>query len=210
MQYGGWQGYLPRTSRMSSTKQCSWVSAHTKASDSVSMGRMLQISSPARNSCITSTPGNRFHWDRTVGGDRWRRHRRRCCPGEPATGRRGNAALSPDTGRNAGHPARNRRSPRGRRPDASFWQLRWRSCATRDWLWRSNVSGWRLGEHDASGRPRPVPQPGSEFVIQATAIIVAISQEPDFAGLEDIRAGNDGSGSMIGETPDERHLCRWR
>lgn len=49
----------------------------------------------------------------------------------------------------------------------------------------------RLGEHDASGRPRPVPQPGSEFVIQATAIIVAISQEPDFAGLEDVRAGNE-------------------
>jgi NADPH-dependent glutamate synthase beta subunit-like oxidoreductase/Pyruvate/2-oxoacid:ferredoxin oxidoreductase delta subunit len=49
----------------------------------------------------------------------------------------------------------------------------------------------KLGEPDASGRPRPVPQPGSEFVVEATAIIAAISQEPEFAGLEDVRAGNE-------------------
>ena len=40
-----------------------------------------------------------------------------------------------------------------------------------------------LGEPDASGRPRPVPKPGSEFDVEATAIIAAISQEPDFDGF---------------------------
>ncbi len=36
----------------------------------------------------------------------------------------------------------------------------------------------QLGEPDASGRPRPVPQPGSEFELAATTVIAAISQEP--------------------------------
>ncbi|HXH49013.1 MAG TPA: FAD-dependent oxidoreductase, partial [Terriglobia bacterium] len=35
-----------------------------------------------------------------------------------------------------------------------------------------------LGEPDTSGRRRPVPQLGSEFDLEATAIIAAISQEP--------------------------------
>jgi NADPH-dependent glutamate synthase beta subunit-like oxidoreductase/Pyruvate/2-oxoacid:ferredoxin oxidoreductase delta subunit len=37
-----------------------------------------------------------------------------------------------------------------------------------------------LGEPDASGRRRPVPIEGSEFDIKASAIIPAISQEPNF------------------------------
>lgn len=49
----------------------------------------------------------------------------------------------------------------------------------------------KLGEPDLSGRPRPVPQPGSEFVIEASSIIAAVSQDPDFSGIEDVRAGND-------------------
>ena len=48
-----------------------------------------------------------------------------------------------------------------------------------------------LGEPDASGRPRPVPKAGSEFDIDATSIIAAISQEPDFAPVEDLREGRD-------------------
>jgi NADPH-dependent glutamate synthase beta subunit-like oxidoreductase/Pyruvate/2-oxoacid:ferredoxin oxidoreductase delta subunit len=48
-----------------------------------------------------------------------------------------------------------------------------------------------LGEPDSSGRPRPVPQPGSEFEIQASCIIAAISQEPDFKGFDDLHSGND-------------------
>jgi len=57
-----------------------------------------------------------------------------------------------------------------------------------------------LGEPDASGRPRPVPVPGSDFVIDATAVIAAVSQEPDFSGLMELRCGDkwietDGRGS---------------
>ncbi len=48
-----------------------------------------------------------------------------------------------------------------------------------------------LGEPDKSGRPRPVPKPGSEFDVPATAIIAAISQEPDFAGFDGLREGKD-------------------
>jgi NADPH-dependent glutamate synthase beta subunit-like oxidoreductase len=41
----------------------------------------------------------------------------------------------------------------------------------------------RLGEPDSSGRPRPVPIPGSEFTIPADCLIGAISQDPDVAPL---------------------------
>jgi len=40
-----------------------------------------------------------------------------------------------------------------------------------------------LGKPDASGRRRPVPVEGSEFIIPCDVIIPAISQEPDIAGL---------------------------
>jgi NADPH-dependent glutamate synthase beta subunit-like oxidoreductase len=43
-----------------------------------------------------------------------------------------------------------------------------------------------LGEPDASGRRRPVPIEGSDFEIPATAIISAVSQEPDFTGFESL------------------------
>ncbi len=48
-----------------------------------------------------------------------------------------------------------------------------------------------LGEPDASGRRRPVPVAGSEFEVPATAVIAAISQEPDFAGFEPLVEGRD-------------------
>jgi NADPH-dependent glutamate synthase beta subunit-like oxidoreductase/Pyruvate/2-oxoacid:ferredoxin oxidoreductase delta subunit len=48
-----------------------------------------------------------------------------------------------------------------------------------------------LGEPDASGRPRPVPRPGSEFTLPVSTVIAAISQEPAFAGFEGLRAGKD-------------------
>lgn len=49
----------------------------------------------------------------------------------------------------------------------------------------------QLGEPDQSGRPRPVPIPGSEFVVEADTIIAAISQEPNFEGLESLHEGKD-------------------
>lgn len=47
-----------------------------------------------------------------------------------------------------------------------------------------------LGEPDASGRRRPVPI--DEYVTyEADTIIAAISQEPDFSGLENLRVGRE-------------------
>jgi thioredoxin reductase/Pyruvate/2-oxoacid:ferredoxin oxidoreductase delta subunit len=48
-----------------------------------------------------------------------------------------------------------------------------------------------LGAPDASGRPRPVPKAGSEFNVEATTIIAAISQEPEFGPVGDLREGRD-------------------
>ena len=49
---------------------------------------------------------------------------------------------------------------------------------------RNRVTGMEclrmeLGEPDASGRRRPVPVPGSEFIVQADTIIVAIGNQPN-------------------------------
>lgn len=41
-----------------------------------------------------------------------------------------------------------------------------------------------LGEPDASGRRRPVPISGSEQALPADSVIAAVSQEPDWRGLE--------------------------
>ncbi len=48
-----------------------------------------------------------------------------------------------------------------------------------------------LGAPDASGRPRPVPRPGSEFDLEATTIIAAISQQPKLTGLDLARNGGN-------------------
>ncbi|MBI4665842.1 MAG: FAD-dependent oxidoreductase [Nitrospinae bacterium] len=47
-----------------------------------------------------------------------------------------------------------------------------------------------LGEPDASGRRRPKPVEGSEFVMPATTVIAAVSQKPDYAGLEKFSNGD--------------------
>jgi NADPH-dependent glutamate synthase beta subunit-like oxidoreductase/Pyruvate/2-oxoacid:ferredoxin oxidoreductase delta subunit len=49
-----------------------------------------------------------------------------------------------------------------------------------------------LGEPDASGRPRPVPIAGSEFEIQASTIITAVSQEPDMTPIAELKEANGG------------------
>ncbi len=48
-----------------------------------------------------------------------------------------------------------------------------------------------LGEPDESGRRRPVPIEGDEFTIPVTAVISAISQEPDWGGLDHLHEGRD-------------------
>ena len=44
----------------------------------------------------------------------------------------------------------------------------------------------RLGEVDSSGRQRPVPVKGSEFDVELDTLIIAISEEPETAGLENL------------------------
>jgi NADPH-dependent glutamate synthase beta subunit-like oxidoreductase/Pyruvate/2-oxoacid:ferredoxin oxidoreductase delta subunit len=62
----------------------------------------------------------------------------------------------------------------------------------------------QLGEPDKSGRPRPVPQPGSEYEIQASCIIAAISQEPEFQGFDNLHSGKDWiKADDFGATPVE-------
>jgi NADPH-dependent glutamate synthase beta subunit-like oxidoreductase len=48
-----------------------------------------------------------------------------------------------------------------------------------------------LGAQDASGRPQPIPIAGSEFEIAASTIIAAVSQEPEFAPVAELREGKD-------------------
>jgi NADPH-dependent glutamate synthase beta subunit-like oxidoreductase/Pyruvate/2-oxoacid:ferredoxin oxidoreductase delta subunit len=48
-----------------------------------------------------------------------------------------------------------------------------------------------LGAPDESGRPRPAPKAGSEFTIEAATIIAAISQEPEFGPVAELREDKD-------------------
>jgi NADPH-dependent glutamate synthase beta subunit-like oxidoreductase/Pyruvate/2-oxoacid:ferredoxin oxidoreductase delta subunit len=48
-----------------------------------------------------------------------------------------------------------------------------------------------LGEPDSSGRRRPVPIDGDTFDLDFSTLIAAISQEPDFTGVEDLIEGRD-------------------
>jgi len=41
----------------------------------------------------------------------------------------------------------------------------------------------QLGEPDESGRRRPVPIPGTEFVLDIDTLILAIGQQPDLRGI---------------------------
>ncbi len=66
-----------------------------------------------------------------------------------------------------------------------------------------------LGEPDDSGRRRPVPVEGSGYEVPVSAIVAAISQEPDFDGMENLREGRDwvksndnGQVLINGETVD--------
>jgi len=59
-----------------------------------------------------------------------------------------------------------------------------------------------LGEPDASGRRRPIPQPGSEFDLEVSTLIAAISQEPDFEGFAALREGKSWiKADDLGVTP---------
>ena len=44
----------------------------------------------------------------------------------------------------------------------------------------------RLEDADSSGRPRPVPIPNSEHVINCDMLIPAIGQRPDLSAIEEV------------------------
>jgi putative selenate reductase len=55
----------------------------------------------------------------------------------------------------------------------------------------------RLGERDASGRPRPVPVEGSEVLLPADTIISAISQEAVLDFLEGLEIQRNSNGYLV-------------
>lgn len=63
------------------------------------------------------------------------------------------------------------------------------TAPTRLWIEKEKIKGiecgrMKLGELDESGRPRPVPIPNTEFIIEADTLITAISQTPDLSFLD--------------------------
>lgn len=61
-----------------------------------------------------------------------------------------------------------------------------------------------LGEPDESGRRRPVPIAGKEFVLEADSLIAAVSQRPDFWGLETLVEGGWAKAEGDGTTGVEK------
>lgn len=66
------------------------------------------------------------------------------------------------------------------------------------------VQRMQLGEPDASGRRKPVPLAGSEFEVPASAVIAAVSQEPDWEGLDELDPGAIGTGNAQNGRIDDR------
>ncbi len=60
-----------------------------------------------------------------------------------------------------------------------------------DRIIRMKCQKMELGEPDASGRRRPVPVADDYFQLDATTVVAAISQEPDFKGLDNLHEGKD-------------------
>lgn len=68
------------------------------------------------------------------------------------------------------------------------------------------VQRMRLGDSDASGRRAPVPVTGSEYEVPADAVIMAVSQQPDWDGLDTLK----GDTAWVAATPDgERSAGVW-
>ncbi len=60
-----------------------------------------------------------------------------------------------------------------------------------DRVTRMKCQKMELGEPDSSGRRRPVPVPDDYFFLDASTVVAAISQEPDFNGLDDLHEGKE-------------------
>ncbi|HSD63013.1 MAG TPA: NAD(P)-binding protein [Ignavibacteriaceae bacterium] len=60
-----------------------------------------------------------------------------------------------------------------------------------DKIMKMKCQKMELGEPDESGRRRPVPIPDAYFTLDASTVIAAISQEPDFTRLENLHEGKN-------------------
>ena len=70
----------------------------------------------------------------------------------------------------------------------------------------------RLGEPDASGRARPVPQPGSEFLLPVDTVVRAIGQEPRLEFLQwieglELRNGRPVVDPATGQTSNPHYFA---
>ena len=70
----------------------------------------------------------------------------------------------------------------------------------------------RLGEPDASGRARPVPQPGSEFLLPVDTVVRAIGQQPRLEFLQwvgglEVRNGRPAVDPATGQTSNPRYFA---
>jgi NADPH-dependent glutamate synthase beta subunit-like oxidoreductase len=61
-----------------------------------------------------------------------------------------------------------------------------------------------LGEPDESGRRRPVPIAGKEFVLEAESVIAAVSQRPDFWGLDALAESGWAKAADNGTTREDK------
>ncbi len=57
-----------------------------------------------------------------------------------------------------------------------------------------------LGEPDESGRPRPIPVPGSEFTLEVEGVVAAVGQEADLSPLGELGNGGLGVDEATGRT----------
>ncbi len=79
-----------------------------------------------------------------------------------------------------------------------------------NWVRAMECIRMELGEPDASGRRRPVPIPGSEFVLEFDLIVIAIGTSPNplifqgVEGLERTRHGTVVADEVTGKTTKER------
>lgn len=70
------------------------------------------------------------------------------------------------------------------------------------WVNRMECIRMRLGEPDASGRRRPVPVKGSEFMIEADTVVVAIGQRPNPLAVRDAKEVNVTEWGTIEVNPE--------
>lgn len=70
------------------------------------------------------------------------------------------------------------------------------------WVKQAECIRMRLGEPDASGRPRPIPIPGSNFIVDVDVVLIAIGRRPNkyLAEVEGLKLNEHGGIAINPET----------